>query len=128
MSPRGEPAIGESKLERAQEWVDNARLPAEGFTRRGHTTTIVDGPKLDGEDVIVVLRVMTAEGRDMTPRHLNPVRIVNPPIYVKDPDGDVVLFEGDIVDRHTKEVEHRVVMGRKDPAEALASIIRSLVP
>lgn len=66
------------------------------------------------------------DGRDVTPADLNPVRIVNPPLLVPDPAGDVVVEERS-TDRRTGAETVETVRYREDPAAALLVVLRDLI-
>lgn len=66
------------------------------------------------------------DGRDVTPADLNPVRIVNPPLLVPDPAGDVVVEERS-TDRRTGVETVETVRYREDPAAALLVVLRDLI-
>lgn len=54
---------------------------------------------------IYVRITRNANGRDVTPDDLNPIDIVNPPILVDDPAGDVVITDEDGEHRYREDLE-----------------------
>lgn len=74
------------------------RIVGRTIRRRGLTLTvddIVPGESPAGTPyVTVTVTVTNAKGEDVTPASLNPIKIVNQPIHVTDPAGDLLL--GDV--------------------------------
>lgn len=66
------------------------------------------------------------DGKDVTPADLNPIRLVNPPVLVPDPAGEVVI-EQRVTDRFTGIETTTATRYREDPAGALLLVLRDLI-
>jgi hypothetical protein len=85
------------------------------------TLTLTSAPTFYLGAVTFSVRVARA-GVDVTPKDLNPIRVVNPPILVDDPAGDIVRTS---TDPTTGVVTTRRL--REDLPAALLAIVRDLV-
>lgn len=84
-----------TRAQRLAAWVNDKSTAGRQFTRGAYTITVVDDLvcTVTASNKVAVtfnLRVETG-GRDVTPRDLNPVTIVNPPLYVREVDGTPTL-------------------------------------
>jgi hypothetical protein len=81
--------------------------------------TMVGGVTGDGIPTIVAsitIRERKGGGVEVTPPDLNPVTIVNPPMWVLDPNGDINIG-----------TEEEPVMAREDPAASWLIIANDLI-
>lgn len=90
---------------------------------------------MSGDNVIATVLVED-NGVDVTPPDLNPITVVNPPILVPDPNGDVTRTalipdpNGDIVlteNGSTTTYREEVSTYREDPRAALLETLASAV-
>lgn len=125
----------------AAEPVERQRIKAQAVAAavaKGGTRTITRGRwtlTITADPAAVIRKgVWCAEltgrlernGRDVTPADLNPIRIVNPPVLVPDPAGEVAI-EQRTTDRLTGIETVTTERYREDPAAALLLVLRDLI-
>lgn len=99
--------------------VAGGLLAGRRYVRGAYGITVLDGPRLvdlNGTPAVELSLRFTKAGKDVTPANFNPWYIVNPPLLVPDPAGDVALSDGDGNMRRYRE----------DPAAALIEIVRDM--
>lgn len=84
-----------TRAQRLAAWVNEKTTAGRQFTVGAWTITVVDDLvcTVTASNKVAVsfnLRV-ERDGQDRTPSDLNPVTIVNPPLYVREADGSLTL-------------------------------------
>lgn len=91
------PASGSNptRAQRLAAWVNDKSTAGRQFTRGAYTITIVDDLvcTVTASNRVALTFNLRVErgGLDVTPRDLNPVTVVNPPLYVREADGTPTL-------------------------------------
>lgn len=92
LAPSG---VSPTRAQRLAAWASEKATAGRQFTAGQYTITLVDDltcavTPANRVSVTMNLRVERA-GVDVTPPGLNPVTLVNPPLYVREPDGTLTL-------------------------------------